>query len=180
MEDNILEQLKYPIGQAVIPNTILLEDIKKWTKILEEFPIQLEALVLPLTEEQLQTPYRPGGWTVRQLLYHIGDSHHHSYTRFKWALAEDRPVIKAYEEKDWAELKDAKQAPIRISLDYIKALHAKLVYMIKTLSETDLKRVFIHPEGNKEVSLKANIGMYAWHSQHHFAHIKNLIDREGW
>ena len=180
MEDNVLEQLKYPIGQAVIPNVILQEDIEKWTKILEEFPSQLEALVLPLTEEQLQTPYRPGGWTVRQLLYHIGDSHHHSYTRFKWALAEDRPVIKAYEEKDWAELKDAKQAPIGISLDYIKALHAKLVYMIKTLSETDLERVFIHPEGNKEVLLKANIGMYAWHSQHHFAHIKNLIDREGW
>ena len=117
-----------------------------------------------------------GGWTIRQVVHHIADSHHHSYTRFKWALTEDRPVIKAYDEKEWSNLFDANTAPIVLSLNYLKALHAKLVYLLKGLSKEDLERVYIHPDGNVEVSLLENIGKYAWHGNHHLAHIEGYRD----
>ncbi len=133
-----------------------------------------------LSEEQLDTPYRPGGWTVRQTIHHVSDSHHHSYTRFKWALTEDKPIIKAYYEDRWAELMDSKAAPIAMSLQHLKAVHFKLVYLLKRLSEEDLKKTFIHPGTKKEVSLKRNIGLYAWHGNHHYAHIENVLKRHKW
>ena len=133
-----------------------------------------------MSDAQLNTPYRPEGWTVRQLVHHISDSHHNSYIRFKWALTEDTPTIKAYNEKAWAELFDTRTAPIQLSLDHLSAVHAKLVYLLKGLSEPQLQRSFIHPDGNQETTLKENIARYAWHSNHHFAHIENLLKREGW
>jgi len=180
MEKDTLKKLQYPIGKFLAPSTITKEHLEEWINVLELLPNRLEELVGPLSEQQLETPYRPGGWTVRQLVHHISDSHHNSYIRFKWALTEDNPVIKPYDEKAWAELFDSRTAPIQMSLDHLKAVHGKLVYLLKGLSENDLKRKFTHPEGNMESTLEENIGRYAWHSNHHFAHIKNLIDREGW
>lgn len=180
MDTNELEKMKYPIGKYEIPEEITEEHLNNWIDILEHLPNRLEALVTPLSEAQLETPYRPEGWTVRQLVHHISDSHHNSYVRFKWGLTEDNPMIKAYFEKEWSKLFDARTAPIQMSLDHLKAVHAKLVFLLKGLSREDLKRKFRHPEGNIESTLEENIGRYAWHGSHHFAHIENLIKREGW
>lgn len=175
-----LEHLKYPIGKVSIPVPISSNQVKEWVKILEEFPGKITGLVKNLDDKQLDTPYRPEGWTIRQVVHHLADSHHNSYTRFKWTLTEDKPTIKAYFEERWAELHDSKSAPILLSLNALATTHAKLVYLLKGLSQDDLESIFIHPDGNEEVSLKENIGIYAWHSQHHYAHIENLIIRKGW
>lgn len=180
MEKDNLEQLQYPIGKFEVPETITDAQLKEWISVLEELPKRLEMMVAPLTATQLETPYRPGGWTVRQLVHHISDSHHNSYIRFKWALTEDNPVIKPYDEKAWADLFDTRTAPIQLSLDHLKAVHAKLVFLLHGLSSAQLKRTFVHPDGNTVSTLEENIGRYAWHSNHHFAHIANLIRREGW
>ncbi|WP_127142006.1 YfiT family bacillithiol transferase [Flagellimonas marinaquae] len=180
MEKDTMEQLRYPIGRFELPKKITKEDIDAWIFVLEQLPERLSRMVGPLTDAQLNTPYRPQGWTVRQLVHHISDSHHNSYIRFKWALTEDTPTIKAYNEKAWAELFDTRTAPIQLSLDHLSAVHAKLVYLLKGLSEEQLQRGFIHPDGNQETTVKENIARYAWHSNHHFAHIENLLKREGW
>ncbi|MBT8299102.1 MAG: bacillithiol transferase BstA [Maribacter sp.] len=180
MENIDIKKLQYPIGHFSYPAHVTKEVVSKWIHILEELPAILENLVKHLSDEQLETPYRPGGWTVRQLVHHIADSHHHSYTRFKWALTEEEPVIKAYEEKAWSSLFDAKTAPIEISLAYLKALHAKMVFLLRGLSSGELEKSYIHPDGNTRVTVKENIGRYAWHSQHHCAHIQGLLKRRGW
>lgn len=180
MSKSCLESLRYPIGHFVTHENIDKIQLEDWIAQLEALPVNLEDLVKDLSEEQLKTPYRPDGWTVRQVVHHVADSHHNSYIRFKWALTEDRPVIKAYEEKAWADLFDAKTAPIYLSLQHLKAIHAKLVYLLRGLSEEDLEKTFIHPEGREEVTLKENIGKYAWHGNHHCAHIRCLSEREGW
>ena len=180
MENEQLEKLRYPIGKYQVPDTITEEHLQTWISVLEELPKRLEKAVAGFSEEQLETPYRQGGWTVRQLIHHISDSHHNSYVRFKWGLTEDNPMIKAYFEKEWSELFDSKTAPIQMSLDHLKAVHYKLVYLLKGLTKEQLERSFRHPEGNVESTLAENIGRYAWHSNHHFAHLQNLIDREGW
>jgi hypothetical protein len=180
MTDKELQQLKYPIGQFSCPSNITKEHLTGWISILEHFPNRLEGLVKDLTDQQLDTPYRPEGWTIRQVIHHLSDSHHHSYTRFKWALTEDKPVIKAYFEERWAELIDSKSAPIEMSLAHLRAIHFKLVYLLKTLSEEALQACFTHPETNSEVPLNFNVGNYAWHSNHHYAHIENLIKLKGW
>lgn len=175
-----MEHLKYPIGKPNIPSEISPNHISEWISVLKEFPKKLEALVYNLSEKQLDTPYREGGWTIRQVVHHCADSHHNSYTRFKWALTEDKPIIKAYYEGRWAELFDSKSAPINLSLNSLKALHAKWVYFLNGLTEEDLNTSFIHPDGKEEVGLKENIAIYAWHCNHHYAHIENLIKRENW
>ena len=180
MEVTDLDILKYPIGKANIPNPITSQHITDWIKILEDFPEQLTKLVIDLTDNQLDTPYRPEGWTVRQVVHHLADSHHNSYSRFKWALTEVKPVIKPYYEDRWAELRDSKSAPILLSLNAIKSLHEKWVYFLKGLCANELQHTFIHPDDNKEVSLAENIGIYAWHSVHHYAHIDGLKKRMGW
>jgi len=180
MENIDIKNLQYPLGHFSYPAHVTKEVVSKWIRILEELPATLENLVKHLSDEQLETPYRPEGWTVRQLVHHIADSHHHSYTRFKWALTENEPLIKAYEEKAWSSLFDAKTAPIEISLSYLKALHAKMVFLFRGLSSEELEKCYVHPDGNTKVTVKENIGKYAWHSQHHCAHIQGLLRRKGW
>jgi hypothetical protein len=175
-----LEELKYPIGLANITENITKKNIEIWISDIERFPHELEFLVRDLSENQLETKYREGGWTIRQVIHHCYDSHHNSYIRFKWALTEDQPIIKAYNEERWAELLDAKSSPILLTIDALKGLHAKWVYLLRMLTDKDLEKSFIHPDGNKNVSLKKNIGMYAWHCQHHYAHIEQLMIRKGW
>ncbi|MCB4808696.1 putative metal-dependent hydrolase [Tamlana sp. 62-3] len=178
MED--LELLKYPIGKFNCPKEITSSHIESWTLELEQFPNKFENLVKNLSDEQLDTVYRPGGWTVRQVVHHVSDSHHNSYLRFKWALTEDKPLIKAYYEDRWAELFDTKTAPIKMSLNHLNAIHVKLVYLLKGLNMVDLQRSFIHPEDNLEYTLAFNVGKYVWHGNHHFAHIESLLKRENW
>ena len=180
MEQAELETLRYPIGKFQKPGTITDDLINKWIDALEEFPDRLAKQVSGLTNGQLETPYRPGGWTVRQLVHHIADSHHNSYIRFKWALTEDTPVIKVYNEKKWAELHDTRSAPISLSLAHLNAVHSKLVFLLRGLKRADLKKKFIHPEGNEETNLEENIGRYVWHGNHHFAHIAGLMQRKNW
>ncbi|WP_422081252.1 YfiT family bacillithiol transferase [Ulvibacterium sp.] len=180
MEKIDLEELRYPIGHFEVPENFDDTTIQNWISELEAFPRKLESLVKNLSDEQLDTVYRPGGWTVRQVVHHVSDSHHNSYMRFKWALTENRPIIKAYNEKAWADLLDTRTGPIEMSLDHLKAIHTKLVYFLRKLSQGDLERIFIHPESNAETSLKENIGRYVWHGNHHYAHIKNLLDRNNW
>lgn len=175
-----MEDLRYPIGQFKKPDIITNAHQDDWVSVLENFPTRLESLVINLTDDQLDTPYREDGWTIRQVVHHCADSHHNSYIRFKWALTEDTPVIKAYEEKSWAELFDTKSAPIAPSILHLKAVHAKLVYLLKGLTEEQLSRAFIHPADNSRVELNENIGKYAWHSNHHYAHIENVLIRKGW
>ena len=180
MDDHSLEALRYPIGKFQYSEPITSDQIENWIDNLESYPQQLSDLVLPLSDLQLDTPYRPGGWTVRQLVHHISDSHHNSYTRFKWGLTEDNPVIKPYEEKEWAKLHDSREAPLQMSLDHLRVVHAKLVYLLRGLEAAMLDRKFIHPDGNKVYTLAETIGHYAWHGKHHLTHIQNLCHREGW
>jgi len=180
MTEEELEKLKYPIGKHELPDIIDSKQVFEWIEILENFPKQLRGLVEGLTPEQLDTSYRPEGWTVRQVIHHLADSHHNSYTRFKWALTEDKPIIKAYLEERWAELHDSKSAPIHLSLNALEALHAKWTYFLKGLTPQELNQVFIHPDGNEEITLAENIGIYAWHAVHHFSHIHNLKKRNNW
>ncbi|WP_159024021.1 YfiT family bacillithiol transferase [Formosa sp. L2A11] len=175
-----LESQKYPIGHFECPNPITPKHIEHWIDVLDRFPKQLNGTVQPLTDFQLDTEYRPGGWTIRQLVHHIADSHHHSYTRFKWSLTEDNPVIKAYNQDDWSNLEDAIKAPVSMSLMHIEAVHKRLVYLLKSLNEDDLNKSFIHPETNEKVYVKENIGAYAWHSSHHYTHIVKALERKGW
>lgn len=180
MADPKNEKLRYPIGKVTLPEVIEPKDIKRWVSVLEELPGRLKYLVRNLNDQQLDTPYRENGWTIRQVLHHLFDSHTNSYIRFKWTLTEDEPLIKAYFEERWAELPDAKDTPIDLALQGLEALHAKWICLLRGLNEDQLKRCFIHPESNNKVSLEQNIGIYAWHSEHHFAHIEQLMKRQGW
>ncbi len=163
---------RYPIGKFTCPENITSGQIEQWISDIENLPEKISNLVSGFTEQQLETSYREGGWTARQVIHHIHDSHHNGYIRFKWALTESRPLIKAYDEKLWAELFDTRSAPIYLSLDLIKALHAKWTYFLKGLSSKDLEKEFIHPEGDVVISLAEDIGIYAWHGDHHLAHLE--------
>lgn len=171
-----LFHLKYPIGKYKAPEEITPEHIENWIKQIGSLPDRLNNLVQNISEEQLDTSYRPGGWTIRQVIHHIPDSHVNSYIRFKWALTENNPTIKAYHEDRWAELEDTVGKPIQDSLDFLKIVHVKLVNVFKNLSEEQLKRTFVHPESGREIRLDWNIGMYAWHGEHHLGHIHSVVD----
>lgn len=180
MTEQELEKLIYPIGQFDCPNNISKQHIESWISILEYFPSRLDNLVKMLTNNQLDELYRPGRWSIRQVIHHLADSHHYSYSRFKWTLTEYKPIIKAYYEDRWAQLLDSKMAPIEMSLNHLRAIHAKLAYLLKTLNSEDLNKYFVHPETNSKVLLSNNIGNYAWHSNHHYVHIENVLKLNNW
>ncbi len=173
-----LQVLKYPIGEFEPPAEVTGGQVEAWIREIERLPAELRALVEPLSPEQLDTPYRPGGWTVRQVVHHLADSHLNSLVRFKWALTEDRPTIKAYWEDRWAELADYAE-PIEVSLDLLDALHRRWVALLRSLGPEQLAREFVHPESGP-VELAVNVGIYAWHGRHHRSHIENLLRRRGW
>ncbi len=174
------ETVKYPIGIFQPTRHPTGELVQQWIQELDEFPKKIESVVRPLDDNQLNTPYRDGAWSVRQLVHHIADSHHNSYIRFKWALTEDTPVIKAYDEKAWASLPDAMLGPIAPSIAHLKAVHQKLVYLLRVLPGDALNRSFVHPADGVAVPLTQNIEHYAWHGAHHLAQIQQLIRQEGW
>lgn len=170
--------LRYPIGPFVPPASIAPTHVQGWIDDIAALPADLRRAVEPLTDGQLDTPYRPGGWTARQVVHHLPDSHMNSLFRFKWALTEDRPLIKAYDENGWAALPDCR-GPIGYSLDLLATLHARWVDLLRNLSWTQLQREFVHPESGA-ATLAVTVGSYAWHGRHHLAHIERLIEREGW
>ncbi|MDQ0208522.1 YfiT family bacillithiol transferase [Alkalicoccobacillus murimartini] len=170
--------LRYPIGQFDQQTIINRDQIEQWIKDIEQAPIQLREAVQGLTDSQLDESYRPGGWTIRQVVHHVPDSHMNAYIRFKLALTEDHPTIRPYYEDRWADLPDSKH-PIEASLQMLEALHNRWTKLLHALNDSDLERVFLHPESG-EVKLATNIGIYAWHGKHHIAHVTSLRERMAW
>lgn len=171
--------LRYPVGKFRFPESVTAQQLGTYLDQIAATPANMRAAVAGLDDAQLDTPYRPGGWTVRQLVHHVPDSHMNSYVRFRLALTEDEPVIKPYEEKLWAELADARSMPIEPSLQLLESLHARWVPLLRSLSPSDWKRAFRHPELGP-VSLENNAALYAWHGRHHVAHITGLRERMNW
>lgn len=174
------EELRYPIGKFVPPEPITAEALKRWIKDIELLPSQLRDAVGGLSDDQLQTPYRPGGWTLRQVVHHIPDSHMNAYCRFKLTLTEERPIIKPYEEHLWAELVDGRKASVETSLQLVEALHERWRVLLQSMSPAEFLRTYLHPGYGKEFSLAYVTGMYAWHGNHHVAQIRSLRTRQGW
>lgn len=178
MEAEMSEDLRFPIGKFD-KNVVITEELRK--RSIDEIaalPAHVRAAVSDLSEEQLDTVYRDGGWTVRQVVHHIPDSHLNSFVRFKWALTEDAPVIKTYHEDRWAELGDCKM-PVENSLTLLESLHFRWVELLKSMSESDFEKILINPETG-EWSLAQMCSLYAWHGKHHTAHITKLRERNSW
>ena len=174
-----LDDLRYPIGRFSPPASTMAGIRSAHIATLRQLPERLKAAVAGLEDHQLDTPYREGGWTVRQLVHHVADSHANSYVRFKLALTEDWPTIKPYDEAAWAELSDSRWLPVEISLSLIAALHARWVGLLESLSDDDFHRGFNHPEAGR-MNLAKALALYDWHSRHHTAHITALRARMGW
>jgi len=174
-----MNDLRYPVGEFRFPDLVSAEDLVLFIRQIAQAPADLRRAVAGLTDAQLDTPYRPEGWTVRQLAHHVPDSHINSYTRFRLALTEQEPVIKPYDEKRWAELPDSRTLPVEMSLALLENLHARWVPLLRSLSRADWKRCFRHPDLGL-VSLENNAALYAWHGRHHVAHITALRSRMGW
>ena len=174
-----MHDLRYPIGPFEHDGPVSGTDLDRWIGQIEALPEQMRRAVSGLTEDHLDTPYRPGGWTLRQVVHHVPDSHLNSYVRFKWALTEDEPTIKAYDEVAWAELPDVQRVPVETSLDFLALLHAKWVVLLRSLSRDQLARRFVHPVSGP-VDLATTVGSYAWHGRHHLANITRTAEREGW
>lgn len=169
--------LSYPIGQFEKPEIIDKQIVDNWISQIESLPERFKKEVVDLSTDQLDTPYRPGGWTIRQLIHHVPDSHINSYIRFHWALTEEAPRIKAYNEAAWAELPYLEVLDIHTSLDLLAIIHKRWVVLLRSLTPSDLDKTFIHPESNEAFQLRVVIGMYAWHGEHHLAHVKLLSQK---
>ncbi|MBB6001621.1 YfiT family bacillithiol transferase [Arcicella rosea] len=177
MENLSLEKLRYPIGAFTKPTNIDDELLNEWIEDIEALPTLLKQAVEGLSDEQLSLPYRPEGWTLRQTVNHVADSHINAYCRFKLALTEDTPTIRPYEEQFWAELEDGRNAPIEWSLTLLEALHKRWTVLLKSLTKEQFERTFVHPASGDENTLRTVTGMYSWHGRHHTAHITELRKR---
>ena len=173
-----MEHLKYPVGKFEYGKSYTSHDNKKHISIIEEFPKELKALVFQLTPDLLDKTYRQEGWTARQVIHHIADSHLNAYIRVKLMLTEDAPVIKPYKEDLWAKLEDVKNTPVEVSLTMLESVHQRLVNLLKTLSEKDLERKYIHPEYNREFKLNELLALYAWHGKHHYGHLQIILNNK--
>ncbi len=170
---------RYPIGKFSYQGPLTSEQKRQYLDDIEQTPARLRAAVRGLTDKQLDTPYREGGWTVRQVVHHVPDSHLNSYIRFKLALTEDAPTIKPYLEDRWAELPEAKQAPIDVSLALLDSLHQRWMLVLRGLADADWQRTFRHPELGS-MTLEKTLALYSWHGRHHVAHITELRKQQGW
>jgi uncharacterized damage-inducible protein DinB len=175
-----MEHLKYPIGRYIAPEVVTIEQRAQWIADIEALPQLLRNAVANLTDSQLDTPYREEGWTLRQVVHHVADSHINAYTRYKLAATEDNPAIRPYIESRWAELPDAKHEPVEISLAILEAVHRRWVIHLKNMSNEDWNRTFFHPESKITFRLDVNLGLYSWHGRHHLAHITTTKSRLGW
>ncbi len=174
-----MDDLRYPIGRYPFDQPLDTALRPQWIDEIAQTPAQLADAVAGLSDFQLDTPYRLGGWTVRQVVHHLADSHLNCYVRFRLALTEDEPAIKPYDETKWAELADARSAPVEVSLALLEALHRRWVALVESLAPADLARAFRHPELGPR-TLDQTLALYAWHGRHHTAHITSLRSRMGW
>ena len=173
------QDLRYPIGPSDRSSPLTSGERAQRIDAIAAAPAQLRRAVAGLTDAQLDTPYRPNGWTVRQLVHHVADSHVNAYTRFRLGFTEDSPTIKPYDEKSWAELPDVKHLPITVSLNLLDALHERLAHLLRTVPASAYARSVVHPE-NGPMTMDALLSTYAWHGKHHTAHVTGLRQREGW
>ena len=176
---NLMEDLRYPIGPFHYAGTSTPVDRTRFIAEIERLPVELRAAIDGLSPQQLDTPYRPGGWTPRQVVHHLPDSHLNSYIRFKLALTEDEPTIRPYDEGRWAELEDGRTGPVDVSLDLLAALHKRWVLVLRAIRDQDWSRRLHHPASGV-LSLDAMLANYAWHGRHHVAQITSLRERMGW
>jgi uncharacterized damage-inducible protein DinB len=174
-----MHDLRYPIGKFHYEGPLSEEHKQESLNDIASTPANLRAAVKNLSEGQLDTPYRPGGWTVRQVVHHVPDSHMNSYVRFKLALTEDEPTIKPYAEDKWAELADTKATPVEVSLALLDSLHDRWVRLLRSLTPDDWKKTFRHPELGT-MTLEKTLALYAWHGRHHVAHITELRKQMSW
>lgn len=172
-----LDQLKYPIGQFIMPEVFDKHQADIWIAEIEALPVQIKHSTANLSEKELNQTYRPGGWTLRQVIHHLPDSHMNAYIRFKQAVTEDVPVIRPYYEEHWAETEEAKNCDIKLSIDLLTGLHQRWVAFLKTLELEDYQRKYVHPAQGIELTLANMLGMYAWHGKHHLAHLTNTITK---
>ena len=179
MDKLALEELKYPAGKFIVPDNYTSEIRETNIELLKSLPAQLEEVSKGMTELQLDLPYREAGWCSRQIIHHLADSHMNSFIRFKLAMTEDNPQIKAYEQDLWAQGSDAK-LPIQYSLDILSGVHARLVNVMENMTAEDYNRTLFHPEHNKDLSLDFMAALYGWHSKHHLTQIVELKKRMGW
>lgn len=179
VETKNLEDLRYPIGKFQRPESIDEHQRKEFVRQIADAPANLRAAVGGLDDPQLDTPYRPDGWTVRQVVHHLADSHLNAYVRLKLALTEQEPMVKPYNETQWAELYDARDAPVETSLQLLESLHQRWTLCWQSLKPTDFARTFRHPERGL-MSIDTLVALYAWHGRHHVAHITSLRERKGW
>jgi hypothetical protein len=170
-----IDALKYPIGKYDPPLEIPSTFIEEWITNLADFPAELTSLSLQMSEANLETPYRPDGWTGRQVIHHLADSHINAYTRFHLTLTEEKPIIRPYFEDRWAELADGKQGDIQLSVEILKAIHTRLVFLLRSLEIDQFDRTYIHPETKQEYTMAYLLGNYAWHGKHHLAHLKLIM-----
>ncbi|MEQ9405462.1 MAG: putative metal-dependent hydrolase [Cyclobacteriaceae bacterium] len=174
-----LEKLKYPVDRYKAPAEITKEQIEEWITILEGVPAKLRDLVENLSYDSLDWIYRPKGWTIKQVVHHLADSHMNSFIRFKLIMTEETPTVRPYEQTAWAEMPDANDPHVGSSLSILDGIHERLTILLKDLISDDWNRTFIHPEYEGELKLSWLIGLYAWHSRHHLAHIQQAIEKEG-
>jgi hypothetical protein len=175
-----MTDLRYPIGPFEFDASRVTDETRQAAlAAIEETPMRLRAAVAGLADEQLDTPYRPGGWTVRQVVHHVPDSHLNSYVRFKLALTEPTPTIVPYDENAWAMLVDSSGTPVEVSLQLLERLHERWMVLLRSLGSEELAREFRHPEIGV-VSLDKNLELYSWHGRHHVAHVTSLRERMGW
>lgn len=179
MDHPQLQQLKYPIGTFQRPGHITADQITHWIETIEQFPELLKKEIQGLDPQQLQWRYRPDGWSIRQLVHHCADSHMNALIRFKLALTEENPTIRPYNESAWSKLPDGNEAPIELSETLLTSLHARLAILLKHLSPEDFERTFFHPEYQKSFRLDVNLALYAWHCEHHLAHIRQAKQFQG-
>ncbi len=172
-----IEKLKYPIGKYK-PGEIKIDMINGWMDELRTFPNRLTETIKDLDAEYLEYTYRPEGWNIQQLIHHLADSHMNSIIRFKWTLTEDNPTIKPYLEAEWAKLHDVHEVPIEASLNILRGVHARLTSLLSDMSESEFASTFIHPEYGETMDLAYLAGMYAWHGNHHLAHIKSALKQK--
>jgi uncharacterized damage-inducible protein DinB len=173
------DTLRYPLGRFSFDAEAAAANRAQAIEEIAALAGQLELALKDLNDAQLDTPYRPEGWTVRQLVHHVADSHMNAYIRFRWALTENEPTIKAYDEKGWAELHDARSEPVSVSVALLDALHTRWTALLGSLWAEDFQRKLIHPE-NGPGTLERYVALYAWHGKHHVAHITALRERMGW
>ena len=175
-----MEQLKYPVGRYAKPEAFTTALKQEWMGTLKALPSWMDACIENLDHDQLQVPYRDGGWTIQQVVHHMADSHMNAYIRVKLALTEENPTIKPYDEKAWAELEDVKHVPVNVSVTLIHAIHRRLVSVLERMPEADWERTYYHPEHKRNFPVWEVVALYAWHSRHHTAHITRLRERMKW